>query len=128
MYRFGAFGDLTMGAPPPRNLEDYPPYGGPPQLETHRALQSLFSQNNWLISEVKTIKETLLELNAEIKGKLSQLADPALLAEQLTVLEKPKKKFKKSIDCPYSDCHHRYSSKIALNCHIRTKHTLKMEQ
>ena len=36
--------------------------------------------------------------------------------------ERPKKKFKKAIMCPNYDCGRKYSSKIALNCHIRNKH------
>lgn len=38
--------------------------------------------------------------------------------------ERPKKKFKKAIMCPLDECGKKYSSKIALNCHIRNKHSL----
>jgi len=42
--------------------------------------------------------------------------------------EKKKKILKKSVNCPYQNCNHKYSSKIALNCHIRIKHSVKTEE
>jgi hypothetical protein len=39
--------------------------------------------------------------------------------------KKGKKIFKKNISCPYEGCSNGYSSKIALNSHIRSKHIKK---
>lgn len=36
--------------------------------------------------------------------------------------KKGKKIFKKNIYCPFQNCSNKYSSKIALNSHIRAKH------
>lgn len=63
----------------------------------------------------------------EVKGTLSQLSECISALQKATESDRPKKKFKKVITCPYDDCGRRYSSKIALNCHIRTKHNVKSE-
>jgi hypothetical protein len=38
---------------------------------------------------------------------------------------KAKKIFKKNISCPFGHCSNKYSSRIALNSHLRVKHGRK---
>jgi hypothetical protein len=68
------------------------------------------------------IKEVLRDFMGEVRERLGELNQSLSHLQRVTESEKPRKKFKKAIQCPHEECGRRYSSKIALNCHIRTKH------
>lgn len=92
------------------------------QPEHQKTLETLRVQTDYLVTEINGIKEVLCEFISEVRVRLSQLTDNINNLQKAGEAEKPRKKFKKAINCPHEECGRRYSSKIALNCHIRTKH------
>jgi hypothetical protein len=56
MLPFPNSAEQTHPSPPSRSFEDFPLFPPPPHIETQRALQALYSQNGWLMAEVKAIK------------------------------------------------------------------------
>jgi len=57
-----------------------------------------------------------------VRSSLDGMAEQIVAIKKAAESERPKKKFKKAILCSNEDCGRKYSSKIALNCHIRNKH------
>jgi hypothetical protein len=81
-------------------------------------LTCLLSQENYgLNQQIQMLKASLKEKDEEIK----------LIKQQEVMPVKEKKIYKKHLECPMKLCHRRYSSKIALNKHIRVGHNGKSE-
>lgn len=91
-------------------------------METNYVLNGILTQNIWLISEVKELKSLILQLQTQINKKTEQSTQDEEQQSQEIREKRKKKSFKKVVECPFEECNHKYSSKIALNCHIRIKH------
>ena len=90
--------------------------------ENRKSFEAMMVQTEYLVTEVNEIKSTLTGFMAEVRDTLGQLTTTVNHIQRISEMDRPKKKFRKVIHCPYEDCDRKYSSKIALNCHLRTKH------
>ena len=81
--------------------QEYPLFGQNCQTEDQRTLEVLKVQTNYLASEVTEMKSTLKDFIADVTSKLDHITDNVSRLQMASETEKPKKKFKKAITCPY---------------------------
>lgn len=64
----------------------------------------------------------LRQVMTKLDEKESTQGPTNTIAESENVGSEHRKALQKHLVCPYEGCEKRYSSRIALNCHLRTKH------
>ena len=87
-------------------------------------LRHLFEENQNLRTEVENL-QTALEKSQSTRGPqrpLSEAIGEEREPEYRPYSDKPRKVFLKDKKCPIEGCERRYSSKIAVNSHIRKHH------
>jgi regulator of replication initiation timing len=96
------------------------------QIEAnYQAFYKLYLENQGLRNELSTIKQANLQLSQENESLQNQRNELSLREKRR--YSKRRTWLEKLYSCSFEDCEGRYSSKIALNNHLRKKHCQEVE-
>ena len=78
-----------------------------------------------LRTEIEGMKKVFFDVVTKVQSMSNQNAEGMNENQNGTENTIHRRALRKHLICPYEQCDRRYSSQIALNCHLRTKHNEK---